>query len=297
MAVNKIFFNYFFIIQFFVFIVGFQSFAEEAAEKVTDRLQEEATVNQIPFSITPHKPMYILPLSYNFSEVSSATQDLVDVDDLETKFQFSFKVGIVDSFFKNRASLQFGFTQTSFWQVYNKKSSAPFRETNYEPEVFLTYNPKGLQSYNWSSSYIFGFTHQSNGRSSLESRSWNRLYIQKLWDLKTFVISTKAWYRIPEKEKIDPEESEGDDNPQINFYMGYFELMGLSQIHDNTFTLMLRNNLKSNNRGALQFSWSKPINEKYKFYFQYFNGYGENLIDHDRNSNRVSIGLIIHDWI
>lgn len=297
MTVNKIVFDYFFIIQLFISVVGFNSLAEEAAEKVADRLQEEAAVNQIPFSIMPHKPMYILPVSYNFSEVSSATQDLVDVDDLETKFQFSFKVGIVDSFFKNRASLQFGFTQTSFWQVYNKKSSAPFRETNYEPEVFLTYNPKGLESYNWSSSYIFGFTHQSNGRSSLESRSWNRLYIQKLWDLKTFVISTKAWYRIPEKEKTDPEESEGDDNPQINFYMGYFELMGLTQIHDNTFTLMVRNNLKSNNRGALQFSWSKPINEKYKFYFQYFNGYGENLIDHDRNSNRVSIGLIIHDWI
>jgi phospholipase A1/A2 len=274
-----------------------KTYAQDTSKKIEERIKEEESINKIPFSITPHKPMYILPLSYNFSHMNSAIEENVKVDDLETKFQFSFKVSIIELFFNKKASLQFGYTQTAFWQVYNKQFSAPFRETNYEPEIFLVYNPVELKAKNWNSSYIFGFAHQSNGRSSTVSRSWNRFYIQKLWNLDCFAISTKAWYRLPEEEKKDPESSLGDDNPDINHYMGYGELMALTQIKNNTISLSLRNNLKINNRGALQFSWSKPINEKYKIYFQYFNGYGESLIDYNINSNRISLGIIINDWI
>lgn len=282
-------------IQFFVF--NHSALANETSDKVIDRIRDEELINKVPFSIAPHKPMYFLPVSYNFSEMNSATQDAESVNDVEAKFQLSFKINIIDSFLKDKASLQFGYTQTSFWQVYNKKASAPFRESNYEPEVFFVYNPKGLEKTHWHNSYLLGFVHQSNGRSSDMSRSWNRLYLQKLWDLDYLVVSTKVWYRIPEKKKEDPEQAEGDDNPQIGQYMGFAELLLLKQLGNHTFSLLLRNNLKSTNRGALQLSWSRPIDNKYQFYFQYFNGYGESLIDYNRNSNRVSIGLIVNDWI
>lgn len=279
------------------FVLNTSALANETSDKVVDRIRDEKRIEKVPFSIAPHKPMYFLPISYNFSEMNSATQDNENVDDLEAKFQLSFKISIIDSFLKNRASLQFGYTQTAFWQVYNKKASAPFRESNYEPEVFLVYNPKGLEETHWYSSYLFGFAHQSNGRSTDVSRSWNRVYVQKYWDLDYLVVSTKAWYRIPEKEKEDPQQAEGDDNPQINHYMGFAEVLLLKQLGNHTFSLLLRNNLKSTNRGALQFSWSRPIDDKYQFYFQYFNGYGESLIDYDINSDRISVGLIVNDWI
>jgi len=40
---------------------------------------------------------------------------------------------------EDSSGLYFGFTAMSFWQVYNDAVSKPFRETNYEPEVFYSW--------------------------------------------------------------------------------------------------------------------------------------------------------------
>jgi phospholipase A1 len=57
----------------------------------------------------------------------------------------------------------------------------------------------------------------------------------------------------------------------------------------------VRNNLKSShNRGAFQLDWSFPVpllNKTY-FYLQYFTGYGESLIDYNRNVNKFGVGVM-----
>jgi len=62
---------------------------------------------------------------------------------------------------------------------------------------------------------------------------------------------------------------------------------------------MLRNNLRTDNKGALQLDWSVPLsmcNNKVSFYIQYFNGYGESLLDYNSSSNRIGAGIMVTDW-
>jgi len=79
--------------------------------------------------------------------------------------------------------------------------------------------------------------------------------------------------------------------------------MGNPLLEKQRFALMLRNNLRSDNKGAVQLEWSMPlasINEnlapKISLYVQYFNGYGESLLDYNKNVNRISAGLMLADW-
>ena len=66
---------------------------------------------------------------------------------------------------------------------------------------------------------------------------------------------------------------------------------------------MLRNNLRSDNFGAVQLDWSIPLSiinkelgDKFSFYIQYFNGYGESLLDYNKSINRISAGFMLADW-
>jgi len=143
-----------------------------------------------------------------------------------------------------------------------------------------------------------GAAHQSNGRSLPCSRSWNRIYLNMIGSVGNLAISLKPWYRIPENLKSSPEDTDGDDNPDISRYMGYGELHTIYKWRKSEFSMMLRNNLRtSENKGAVTLGWTFPLFGKFKMYLQYFNGYGESLIDYNASINRFGAGLILSDWL
>jgi len=135
-----------------------------------------------------------------------------------------------------------------------------------------------------------GFNHQSNGRSEPYSRSWNRIVGNLGLERGNTTLLLKTWYRIPDSD-------EKDNNPDLDDYMGHGEIWGYYVWNGHRFGVMLRNNLKFNdNRGAVQLEWTIPISEKVGFYIQYFNGYGESLLDYYDNANRVSLGVVLINW-
>jgi phospholipase A1 len=80
-------------------------------------------------------------------------------------------------------------------------------------------------------------------------------------------------------------------------YLGYGEVWGFYFWKGNRFGIMLRNNLDfQTNRGAVQVEWSFPIVKQVAGYLQYFNGYGESLLDYNHRVNRIGIGFILRDW-
>jgi phospholipase A1 len=262
-------------------------------------LEKQASKNR--FAIIPHKPNFVLPAS-----VTSINQDPYigtpvgsELDDVEIKFQVSLKYLFMQDLIFRDLDLQFAFTTTSWWQAYNSDISAPFRETNYEPEVIFNYH------HSWS---LFGlpveqtslsFNHQSNGQTGQLSRSWNRVILGFAFAATENVLwGFRTWYRLPENEKITALDPSGDDNPDIEKYMGYGELGGLWSISDkHSLEFMFRNNLRSKNKGAIQLGWSFPINDRIQGYIEYFNGYGESLIYYNHHAQRLGIGFKLSNWL
>ncbi len=244
------------------------------------------------FTLSPYKPVYALPYAYDRTLRRSNHQ----LQNGEMKFQFSFKLPIW-RIPRTSATLEFGYAQVSFWQAYDFGTSAPFRETNYAPELMVSFANVGTFRGVTNSRTTIGYVHQSNGQSVPLSRSWNRLYADIVLERGNFSLSIKPWYRFHEAAKTDPLDSRGDDNPDIIRYMGYGELTGTYRHKRYAFAVMVRNNLRSGqNHGAVQVDVTGPIHDKLKWYVQYFNGYGESLIDYNRYSNRIGIGVMLAEW-
>ncbi len=266
---------------------------------VDGRFAREMSTENNPSVITPHYRSYLIPFSYSKNPDNVRNQqaeNLTPLDNLETKFQISLKAPLFNDIFSKQDSLHFGFTIKSYWQMYNSKYSSPFRETNYQPEFFYLMK-NNWKIGNWTNNVIsLGLVHESNGRSQSFSRSWNRIYARFIFEKDNWIVSFKPWYRIPEKNKEFPEDPEGDDNPDILKFMGNFELRTIYHWNEQNFSITLRNNLRSNNKGAIQLDYSFPLDKRFKGYVQYFNGYGESLIDYNHSDHRIGVGILLTDF-
>lgn len=279
-----------------------QNCSDKVPTLFKQRVELERLASKNRFAIIPHRPNFVLPFSLTSinQEPYMDTPVASELDDVEIKFQVSLKYLFMQDLIFKDLDLQFAFTTTSWWQAYNSEISAPFRETNYEPEVILNYH------HSWS---LFGlpveqtslsFNHQSNGQTGQLSRSWNRIILGFAFAATDNVLwGFRTWYRLPEDEKLTALDPSGDDNPDMEKYMGYGELGGLWSISDkNSLEFLFRNNLRNNgNKGAIQLGWSFPINDRIQGYVEYFNGYGESLIYYNHHTQRLGIGFKLTNWL
>lgn len=269
---------------------------------VSERFNAELKSAFNPYVITPHKMNYILPITYtsqyNTQAYTPNNLELVDSEQkLEAKFQVSFKVPLnYAELLVEGDALFFGMTLNSWWQVYSDEDSKPFRETNYQPELFY-YLPVGFKFLNTSSSMAFGIEHQSNGRSLPISRSWNRVYMALIAENDDWAVILKPWFRLPEKDKKSLDDPDGDDNPDIADYMGHFELSGAYRIDQNIQTQFMLRHSFNHSRGAVELGFTYPLWGRLRAYVQYFNGYGESLIDYNHHQQRIGFGIALTDLL
>lgn len=231
--------------------------------------------------ISIYEMNYFMPLSHNFARMREKSDN-----NSEVKFQISIKKGIFEDLLGLNEMYYMAYTQTAWWQLY--RYSAPFREINYQPELFVDFPLKGMGAFE---NLRFGLLHSSNGLDNvnLKSRSWNRVYASGLLAFNRLLIIPRVWWRIPEKRSQD-------DNPLITHYMGNFDFTLLYLGHDFLASSVFRNNLnfKGKNRFAWEFNVGSDILDNGVFWhFQYFVGYAESLIDYKRFANRVSLGFIV----
>ena len=252
-------------------------------------------------TVREHNPMYLMPVWYNSSPnyaPSSPTRGAAlqerfsDQKRIETKMQVSFKSKIAEDLFKSRADLWFGYTQKSDWQIYNQgRRSAPFRNTDYEPEIFITQPVKSQLPWGGRLRMLgVGFAHQSNGQSRPESRSWNKVYAMAGMEWGKLTVIPRVWMRLFDSS------GEDNDNPDLTKYLGYGDVKLQYRLNDkHNFSTTLRYNPKSG-YGAAEVAYTFPIKGKLQGVVRGFHGYGESLIDYNHKQSGIGFGLMFNGW-
>lgn len=242
------------------------------------------------------------------------------------RFQFSFKYRVfehgitAEPWWKDLGrDLYIAYTQTSIWDL--ESFSKPFYDTSYKPTAFLLHELERTPGSPWSFSLQAGAQHESNGKGSgtstgtnrpglvseanalrhpAETRSLNTLYFmpQVRWsDNAGLFFAARA--RINAYFQID-------ENPDIARYRGYAELT-LRGGYDRGPQLSAHLRGKLDGHGSVEFNLTWPTSEtpllnSIEFLrtlggytqIQYFNGYGESLLDYDvRRKDQLRFGLMI----
>jgi phospholipase A1 len=202
----------------------------------------------------------------------------------DAKYQISFKQLITRKTLPLDSYLFLTYTQTAFWNVYD--TSSPFEEINFNPGISL-----GKPVYNRDDKLIgmafLNAQHESNGRDSIYSRSWNKLSLSFKAALSDRIhMSIEGWFPFRYKK----------DNPDLLEYMGPGELDFTYDLKPDRLALevMVRKGLNWEWKGAVRTRLSyRPFKMRtHRFTLEWFHGYAESLISYNEFTNMVRIGFL-----
>ncbi len=201
----------------------------------------------------------------------------------DIKMQISVKQRMSNSVMPFKSYLYLTYTQKSFWKVY--QHSSPFAETIFNPGI-------GLGKFIFKDGQQIGvgtlqLEHESNGTDSIFSRSWNSVSVSYLALISEKIsLIGKCW--IPFSLY---------DNKDLIDYIGYGELTLDWEIVKNKFEIstLIRKGAQLDWKGSIQTNiYYNPLkNSNQYLYLQLFNGYAENLINYNKLTNMIRIGICI----
>ncbi|MCC2667264.1 MAG: phospholipase [Gammaproteobacteria bacterium] len=265
--------------------------AQQPKTVVEKRASKENILPSNYFLIDLYKPNYVLPYYATFSPDNAVYQNNTPNNESlkknEFKYQISLKVPLWKRIFNSHSSLFLAYTQFSYWQLYNH--SAFFRETDYEPELFLANQLNWHLLRNWQLTFMnIGVTHQSNGFGNQLERSWNRSYLEAIASSENCMVSLKPWYVL----------STYPYNRDIAQYLGYGRLLIAYKFHQQVISLQAHNILESGGKHkTVELTYSFPLTPYIKGYVQAFSGYGQSLIEYRHRTNSLGIGIALNDWV
>ena len=206
---------------------------------------------------------------------------------LDIKFELGMKFSLFPQIeeFKALKPLKFGYSQRSWWDI--SESSAPFKEHNYNPEVFWDFTESLLRPSSTPRLHLVdyvGYEHQSNGLDGLDSRSWDRVYAQRELRLsEAWAWTIKYWHIL----------NLGDFNEDIQDYLGQAEITTHIDLNNwaniNIKTSKGHETETINYQVDLILPMSQWVNSR--FVLSYYNGYGEALISYNKKTTSLRAGF------
>jgi phospholipase A1 len=223
-----------------------------------------------------------------------------DYRTFETRLQVSVRTKIAQGMFaygdSGMDSLWFAYSQQSYWQLFTPSLSRPFRSTDHEPEVVYVRPVQSAQRGEWRLRLAgLGVVHQSNGQSLPLSRSWNRVYLMAGAEHDRLQLYGRLWHRL---------DDGSDDNPGISDFIGRGELVARWQAsRQNLFTATARHALRSSGHGSVRLEWFRTLADPgaglpsgLRLHTQLFTGYGDTLLDYNKQRTVFSVGLSLVEW-
>lgn len=260
----------------------------QTTQGATRRLFGEWASFDNPYTLTLNRPAYFV-FGRQFSSPhqtpfnTALGKDAPVFENVEAKFQISLMAPLLLNVLGTPVDVMAGYTNRSFWQMFNKEISSPFRETNHEPEIWARWRTEVPFMGGHFRLFGLGLNHQSNGQSGSLSRSWNRAFAETLWEHRPFALNLRVWHRL--SEDVDK-----DDNPDIVDYLGRAQLTAIYGAGDHEFSAMIRRNFHTR-QGAYQVDWSFPLYKNLRGYVQWFDGFGESLIDYNHRTRSLGVGV------
>lgn len=264
------------------------------SQNVIIEKQHEDDILPNNFAVSLYKPNYILPFYFTGSPYNSIyvneTPNDESLKQTELKFQLSFKIPIVKKLLSNRTNIYFGYTQLSYWQLYNRHPF--FRSTDYEPEFFIQNKINWLIGENWYfNDLTIGAVHQSNGFGNTMERSWNRVYLETTFSNDHISAIIRPWV-------IFKDSSYKKYNPDLAKYLGYGEIILGYKFGNQTISLQTHSIFECAGRyatGTLNYSF--PISPYLNGFVQVFSGYGQSMIEYNHRTNSIGLGLTLNNYI
>jgi len=243
------------------------------------------------FALETYKVNYILP--YGYSDHDYGSIGPLKYDNIEAELQVSLKLKVGKNLCGLHESYYVSYSHQSFWQIYIK--SSPFRETNYNPEAFVTIPINDTSSPFKLRSLKLAIAHKSNGQPNTEgvdingvalgnlSKSINYVYTTLRMQHDSLITDLTLWAPLGTGDNLS-------DNPDLMDYIGYSSIKFTYFYGEHMFTLMGRGNLATG-KGAVEATYSYPLHNNTNLYIKAFNGYEESLIDYDRSLTKLAIGF------
>lgn len=199
------------------------------------------------------------------------------------KFQISIAQRLTRSTLPWGTYLYLFYSQKCFWNIL--ENSMPMTDLNFNPGIGIT---KPLFAKNrYIGKLTFLVEHESNGRDSIQSRSWNRVALAaNVFVTKNLMVHAKVWVPI-----VD-----GENNRDIVDYCGWNQF-GIQVVSDNRrftggITIVPRHRIGSCNV-VVDFAVRLFKRENQYLFFQFYNGYGEGLLDYNKFHSQLRVGLLI----
>ncbi len=205
-------------------------------------------------------------------------------ENTNVKFQISVAQRLTKSVLPWHTYLYLFYTQKCFWNVLEK--SFPMTDLNFNPGIGLT-KPLFVKD-RFIGKFSLIIEHESNGRDSIQSRSWNRISLAAniLID-PTVMIHGKFWIPF-----ID-----GENNRDLLDYYGIYQY-GISYMARNkrfeaSLILTKRRGWNFNFNTILEVSYKIRNQDNQYLFLQYYNGYGEGLLDYNQFKSQLRVGIVI----
>ena len=202
----------------------------------------------------------------------------------DVKFQVSIAQRLTKSTLPFNTYLYLFYTQKCMWNVF--ENSMPMRDFNFNPGIGLAKHL--FVKIRYVGKVTLMIEHESNGRDGIESRSWNKVSLaSNIFIDPNFMVHGKVWIPI-----ID-----GQNNQDILYYSGIYQVGTTFTTPNKRFgfalTMVKRKgwNFKYNTIWEVNYRLFKDENQF--LFLQYYNGYGENLLDYNQYHSRLRIGLVI----